>query len=118
MGKIILGIDIGSTKICAIIAQKDDDDLKILGAGISKSAGIKKGIITNIEQAARSIKRAVSDAKKVSGTHYDDVIVSISGAYAKSVDSYGVVNVPSHEISMDEISRVLKMAYQNANIPN
>ena len=118
MGKIILGIDIGSTKICAIIAQKDDDDLKILGAGISKSAGIKKGIITNIEQAARSIKRAVSDAKKVSGTHYDDVVVSISGAYAKSVDSYGVVNVPSHEISMDEVSRVLKMADHNANIPN
>ena len=118
MGKIILGIDIGSTKICAIIAQKDDENIKILGAGISKSSGIKKGIITNIEQAARSIKRAVSDAKKVSGTHYDDVIVSISGAYAKSVDSYGVVNVPSREIGMDEINRVLQMADHNANIPH
>ena len=118
MGKIILGIDIGSTKICAIIAQKGDDELKILGAGIAKSSGIKKGIITNIEQSARSIKKAVSDAKKVSGTHYDDVVVSISGAYAKSVDSYGVVNVPSHEIGMDEIGRVLKMADHNANIPH
>ena len=118
MGKIILGIDIGSTKICAIIAQKDEDSIKILGAGISKSNGIKKGIITNIEQAARSIKRAVSDAKKVSGTHYDEVVVSISGAYAKSVDSYGVVNVPSREIGMDEINRVLQMADHNANIPH
>jgi len=118
LSKIILGIDIGSTKICAIIAQKGDDELKILGAGIAKSSGIKKGIITNIEQSARSIKRAVSDAKKVSGTHYDEIVVSISGAYAKSVDSYGVVNVPSHEIGMDEIGRVLKMADHNANIPH
>ena len=118
MSKIILGIDIGSTKICAIIAQKIDDEIKILGAGIAKTSGIKKGIITNIEQASRSIKRAVSDAKKVSGTHYDDVIVSISGAYAKSVNSYGVVNVPSKDISIEEINRVLKMADHNANIPH
>lgn len=118
MNKIILGIDIGSTKICAIIAQSVDDEIKILGAGISKTGGIKKGIITNIEQAARSIKRAVSDAKKVSGTHYDDVVISISGAYAKSVDSYGVVNVPSKEISISEINRVLQMADHNANIPH
>jgi len=118
LNKIILGIDIGSTKICAIIAQSVDDEIKILGAGISKTGGIKKGIITNIEQAARSIKRAVSDAKKVSGTHYDDVVISISGAYAKSVDSYGVVNVPSKEISISEINRVLQMADHNANIPH
>ena len=118
MGKIILGIDIGSTKICAIIAQKLDDEIRILGAGIVKTSGIKKGIITNIDQASKSIKRAVSDAKKVSGTHYDDVIVSISGAYAKSVNSYGVVNVPSKDISIEEINRVLNMADHNANIPH
>ena len=118
MSKIILGIDIGSIKICAIIAQKIDDEIKILGAGIAKTSGIKKGIITNIDQASRSIKRAVSDAKKVSGTHYEDVIVSISGAYAKSVNSYGVVNVPSKDISLEEINRVLKMADHNANIPH
>jgi cell division protein FtsA len=94
-----------------------DDSIKILGAGISKSGGIKKGIITNIDQASRSIKRAVGDAKKVSGTHYDDVIVSISGAYAKSVDSYGVVNAPNKEIGLNEIKRVLEMADHNANIP-
>jgi len=118
LNKIILGIDIGSTKICAIIAQNIDDEIKILGAGIAKTGGIKKGIITNIEQAARSIKKAVSDAKKVSGTHYDEVVVSISSAYAKSVDSYGVVNVPSKEISVSEINRVLQMADHNANIPH
>ncbi len=115
---IILSVDIGSTKICAIIAQKSEDGIKILGAGIAKSQGIKKGIITNIELASRSIKHAINDAKRVAGTHYDRVVVSISGAYTKSVDSYGVVNVPNKEIGIKEINRVLQMADHNANIPN
>ncbi len=116
---IILGVDIGSTKICAIIAQKNENGtIKILGAGISKSQGIKKGIITNIELASRSIKHAINDAKRVAGTHFDQVIVSMSGAYTKSVDSHGVVNVPSKEIGIKEINRVMQMADHNANIPN
>jgi cell division protein FtsA len=115
---IILSVDIGSTKVCAIIAQKSEDGVKILGAGISKSQGIKKGIITNIELASRSIKHAINDAKRVAGTHYDRVVVSISGAYTKSVDSYGVVNVPNKEIGIKEINRVLQMADHNASIPN
>ncbi len=115
---IILSVDIGSTKVCAIIAQKSEDGVKILGAGISKSQGIKKGIITNIELASRSIKHAINDAKRVAGTHYDRVVVSISGAYTKSVDSYGVVNVPNKEIGIKEINRVLQMADHNSNIPN
>ncbi len=116
---IILGVDIGSTKICAIIAQKNENGaIKILGAGISKSQGIKKGIITNIELASRSIKHAINDAKRVAGTHFDQVLVSISGAYTKSVDSHGVVNVPGKEIGIKEINRVMQMADHNANIPN
>jgi len=80
----ILGIDIGSTKICAIIAQTNDDgDVKILGAGIAKSQGLKKGIITNIDLASKSIRNALNDAKRVAGTQYERVIVSISGAYTK-----------------------------------
>ncbi len=115
---IILSVDIGSTKICAIIAQKGPEGIKILGAGISKSLGIKKGIITNIEFASRSIKQAINDAKRVAGTHYNRVIISISGAYTKSIDSYGVVNVPNKEIGINEINRALQMADHNANIPN
>jgi len=57
LGTTILGIDIGSSKICAIIAEKTDDDIKILGAGIAKSQGLKKGIITNIEQAYEIYKK-------------------------------------------------------------
>ncbi len=119
MNTTILGIDIGSTKICAIIAQKNiDGNLKILGAGIAKSQGLKKGIITNIELASSSIKNALNDAKRVAGTQYESVVVSISGAYTKSVESIGVVNVPNHDIGIREINRAMQMADHNANIPN
>jgi cell division protein FtsA len=115
----ILGIDIGSTKICAIIAQKNDDgDIKILGAGIAKSQGLKKGIITNIDLASKSIRNALNDAKRVAGTQYERVIVSISGAYTKSVDSSGIVNIPNRDIGIKEINRAMQMADHNANIPN
>jgi len=115
---IVLGVDIGSTKICAIIAQKNETGtIKILGAGVAKSQGIKKGNITNIELASRSIKHAINDAKRVAGTHFDQVIVSVSGAFTKGFDSQGVVNVPSKEIGIKEINRVMQMADHNANIP-
>ncbi len=118
MSKTILGIDIGSTKICAIIAQKNNESIKIVGSGLVKSRGIKKGIITNIELASKTIKDALEEAKKVAGTNIDQVIVSISGAYTKSVESYGVVNIPDKEIGIKEINRVMMMADHNANIPN
>ena len=119
MSTTILGIDIGSTKICAIIAQKNDDgDVKILGAGIAKSQGLKKGIITNIDLASKSIRNALNDAKRVAGTQYERVIVSISGAYTKSVDSSGIVNIPNRDIGIKEINRAMQMADHNANIPN
>jgi cell division protein FtsA len=114
----ILGIDIGSSKICAIIAEKTDDDIKILGAGIAKSQGLKKGIITNIELASKSIKNALNDAKRVAGTQYEKVVVSISGAYTKSIDSSGIVNIPNRDIGIREINRAMQMADHNANIPN
>jgi cell division protein FtsA len=118
LSRTILGIDIGSTKICAIIAQINADSIiKIAGSGLSKSKGIKKGIITNIEQSSNSIKEALDEAKRVAGTNINKVLVSISGAYTKSVGSYGVVNIPGNDIGIKEINRVMMMADHNANIP-
>ncbi len=119
MSTTYLGIDIGSTQICAIIAEKQDSGtVKILGAGSSKSQGLKKGIVTNIDLASNSIKSALDDARRMAGKHYEKVIVSISGAYAKSVDSSGIVNIPHHDIGIKEINRAMHMADHNANIPN
>ena len=119
MSRTVLAIDIGSTKICAIIAQiGDDGSIAITGAGTTKAQGLKKGSITNIELAARSIKTAVEDAKRVSGSDVKSAIVSISGAYTKSLNSNGIVNIQSKEISFKEIERVMHTSLYNANIPN
>jgi cell division protein FtsA len=117
--KNILAIDVGSTKVCAIIAEvKGDNDVRIIGAGVEKSQGLKRGSITNIDLASKSIKSAFEDAKRVAGTHEVEAIVSISGAYAKSIDSSGIVNVPNGEIGLAEIDRVMQTAKYNANIPS
>ncbi|MCD4667389.1 MAG: cell division protein FtsA [Sulfurimonas sp.] len=119
MSKTVLAIDIGSTKICAIIAQiNDDDSIQIIGAGTTKAQGLKKGSITNIELASKSIKTAVSDAKRVAGSDIKKAIVTISGAYTKSLNSNGIVNIPNKEISFKEIERVMQTSLYNANIPN
>ncbi len=119
MEKSVLAIDIGSTKVCAIIANIDEDnEIKIIGAGIAKAQGLKKGSITNIELASKSIKHAISDAKRVAGTELKRAIVSLSGAYTKSLNSSGIVNIPNKEISATEIDRVMRTSLYNANIPN
>ncbi len=119
MSKTVLAIDIGSTKICAIIAQiGGDDSIQITGAGTTKAQGLKKGSITNIELASKSIKAAVSDAKRVSGSDVKSAIVTISGAYTKSLNSNGIVNIPNKEISLKEIERVMHTSLYNANIPS
>jgi len=119
LSRTVLAIDIGSTKICAIIAEIDNNHtIAITGAGTTKAQGLKKGSITNIELASRSIKTAVEDAKRVSGSDINTAIVSISGAYTKSLNSNGIVNIQSKEISLDEIKRVMHTSLYNANIPN
>ena len=119
MNKTILAIDIGSTKVCAVIASVDENGkLHITGTGIVKAQGLKKGTITNIDLASKSIKNALSDAKRVAGISVSKAVVSISGAYTKSLNSSGIVNIPDKEISLNEIHRAMQSALYNANIPS
>jgi cell division protein FtsA len=117
VNETILAIDIGSTKVSAVIANVNHK-VQILGHGVSASQGIKKGTISNIELASKSIKSAVSDAKRVSGTNVSNAIVTISNAYAKSINSSGIVNLPNNEITIKEINRVMQTALYNAKIPD
>jgi len=118
LNETILAIDIGSTKICAIIAEIEGDRIQIIGHGISRSQGVKKGVITNIELASKSIKKAINDAKRISGSTISTATISISNAYAKSLNSTGIVNIPHKDISIKEIERVIHTAQYNANVPN
>ena len=118
MSDKILAIDIGSTKICAIIANIVDSKVNIQGHGVSKSQGIKKGTITNIELSSKAIKTALENAKRIANSNLTHATVSISNAYAKSINSTGVLNIPNKDITIKEINRVMQTALYNANVPN
>ncbi len=119
MSKTILAIDVGSTKVAAVIAEQDaDNGLRITGHGVVESKGVKKGVITNIELASKSIKKALNDARRIAGNNISVATVSISNAYARSLNSSGIVNIPHKDISIKEIKRVMDTALYNANIPN
>ena len=115
--KNILAIDIGSSKVTAVIANYDKDTLSVSGVGIANSKGIKKGTIINIDNAAKSIKKAYNEAKRVAGIDVKKAIISVSTSYTKSVRSFGIVNLPENEIKIKEINRAIQMALHNANIP-
>lgn len=115
--KSILAIDIGSYKTTAVIANVDEEPT-VTGIGITKSKGIKKGAITNIDEAAKSIKTALSDAKRIAGVEINKAIVSISSTYTKSIKSNGIVNIPGNEVTIKEINRAIQTALYNATIPN
>lgn len=113
-----MAVDIGSSNITCLIAEVIDGTPRIIGSGISKSQGIRKGAIIHIEQAAQSIKSAIEEAKMMAGVEINKAIVSVSGVYAKSRNASGVVTVPSGEIGINEIRRSIHGALHNAMIPS
>lgn len=117
--RTILAIDIGSAKTAAVIANYDKNNLElsISGVGIAHSKGIKRGTIVNIDHAAKSIKQAYLDAKRIAGVDIGKAIISISTSYTKSITSFGIVNIPGNEIKIKEVNRAIQLALHNANIP-
>lgn len=121
MGIKILGIDIGSTQICAVMVEHDprsNNSVKVIGMGTIKSQGLKKGSITNIELASNSIKSVVSDVVRVAGTKFDKVIVSISGKDAKNIDCKDVINIPEKEVTIKQIERAISSAEYKVKVPH
>ena len=117
MSKTLLALDIGSSSITAVIAKNDMDlKINILGTGTEDSSGINKGSIVNIEEAANSIRNAISKAKRSTTSQIETTVVSISGAHTKGIRSMGSVNVSNGIITQKEINQVLKIALYNASI--
>lgn len=114
----ILAIDIGSTQIKTFTAQITGEDLQITGVGLARSSGIKKGTIVNMDLASKAIKQSIEEAKQQCGVVIPRAIISISSAHAKSVDSHGIVNIPTKEITEQEVNRAMRTALYNASVPS
>jgi cell division protein FtsA len=109
--KVTVGLDIGTTKIVAIIAAMEAPDrpLKILGVGTSVSDGLNRGVVVNINKTVRTIKDAIQKAEKQAGMIVRDVVCGIAGDHIKSITNSGVVTIsnPNNEIKSDDVARVL-----------
>ena len=110
---IAVGLDIGTTKVCAIVASPDESHpgkLKILGIGKSQSEGLTRGVVTNIDKTVKSIQQAVQDAQQQSGVQISSVTVGIAGDHIQSFQSRGVVSIsrPENEITQQDVDRLIE----------
>ncbi|MCK8817339.1 cell division protein FtsA [Natroniella sulfidigena] len=107
---IVAGIDIGTTKVCTIIAEVNGDKITdILGVGTSPSTGLRKGMVVDIDDTVCSIETAVVKAERMAGLELESVFVGIAGSHISSTNSHGVVAVTGEdkEISQKDIDRVI-----------
>ncbi|OQY29753.1 MAG: cell division protein FtsA [Candidatus Cloacimonetes bacterium 4572_55] len=109
----IVGLDIGTTKICCIIAKIDEENnLKVVGVGKAPSVGLRKGVVINLEQTVQSIKRAVREAERMAGTLVKSVFAGIAGDHIRGINSRGVIAVSrtDREITPSDVDRVIEAA--------
>ncbi len=108
---IVVGLDIGTTKVCAVVAAVDDGGrFNVLGIGKSASGGLTRGVVTNIDKTVRSIQVAISEAEARSGIKIQSVIVGIAGDHIQSFQSRGVIAVSGteHEITQADVNRLIE----------
>ncbi|HEY3063150.1 MAG TPA: cell division protein FtsA [Chloroflexota bacterium] len=111
--RIVVGIDVGTTKVCSLIAEvSEEDHLEVIGVGIVPSRGMKKGVVVNPEEVVESIVNAVQKAEQQSGFKIVSAFVGISGGHISTQSSQGVVAVrhPDRQISPDDVQRALEAA--------
>ncbi len=108
--QIITAIDVGTTKICVLVARKLDNEVEIIGVGKSPSDGLNKGIVIDVSKTIYSIRTALKEAQLMAGMPIETVSVGISGAHIQSLNSHGVVPIRHGEIKQQDISAVLAAA--------
>ncbi len=110
--ELIVGLDVGTTKICCVVGEALEDGMNILGVGAVSAKGLKKGVVVNIESTVESIKEAVRLAEEDSGCDlsFVDVYVGIAGSHVKGFNSPGIVAVNNREIRQSDIDDVIAAA--------
>ncbi|MCA1989228.1 MAG: cell division protein FtsA [Desulfarculus sp.] len=109
-GEIITGLDIGTTKICAVVGEVTGQGVDIIGLGTHPSEGLRKGVVVNIETTVASIKKAVAEAELMSGSEITSVITGIAGGHIKGFNSQGAIAIRGQEIGPREKELVVEAA--------
>ena len=109
--KMIVGLDIGTSKVVAIVGEiGPEGEIEIVGIGSHPSKGMKKGVVVNIESTVQSIQRAVEEAELMAGCQIHSVYVGIAGSHIRSLNSHGIVAIKDREVYAHDLERVIDAA--------
>ncbi len=116
--KYVVGLDVGSSKTCALIAEIDEEQVRFLALGAAESKGLRKGLIVNLDSTVSSIRRAVEEAEGVAGVPVESAVVGVAGAHVRGVNSRGGVTLGhrARDIARDDVRRAIDAA-RNITLP-
>jgi cell division protein FtsA len=110
-GNMIVGLDIGTSKVVALVGEVNKDGkIEIVGIGSHQSRGLKKGVVVNIESTVQSIQRAVEEAELMAGCQIHSVYAGIAGSHIRSLNSHGIVAIRDREVQPLDLERVIDAA--------
>ena len=110
-GRMIVGLDIGTSKVVALVGEVNENgEVEIVGIGSHASRGLKKGVVVNIESTVQSIQRAVEEAELMAGCQIHSVYVGIAGSHIRSLNSHGIVAIRDREVQSPDVERVIDAA--------
>ena len=107
---IIVGLDIGTTKICAVVGEITGDKINIVGIGTHPSIGLRKGVVVNIESTVESIQKAIEEAELMAGCEISSVYAGIAGGHITGFNSRGIVAIKGPEVTQQDVDRVIDAA--------
>lgn len=108
--ELIVGLDIGTTKICTVVGEATPNGVDVVGIGTCPSSGLRKGVVVNIEQTVQCIKKALEEAELMAGCEIRSVYAGIAGSHIKGFNSHGVIAVKGNEVGARDVERVLDAA--------
>ncbi|MCJ7809588.1 MAG: cell division protein FtsA [Desulfobulbaceae bacterium] len=108
--QIIVGLDIGTSKICAVVGNVRQEGVEIIGMGSHPSEGLRKGVVINIEDTVNSIKEAIEEAETMAGCEISSVYAGIAGGHIKGFNTLGVIDLKEKEVTKKDIARVIEVA--------
>ncbi|HIQ40689.1 MAG TPA: cell division protein FtsA, partial [Sulfurivirga caldicuralii] len=108
---MIAGLDIGTSKIAAVIAKvRPDNTLEVVGFGTAPSRGLRKGVVSDIDLTVHAIQQAVDEAERMAGIAVESVYVGIAGSHIQSRNSHGMVAIRGQEVTDEDLQRVIEAA--------
>ena len=108
---LIVGLDIGTSKVVAIVGEiNNSDEIEVVGIGSHPSKGLKRGVVVNIESTVHSIQKAVEEAELMAGCDIHSVYTGIAGSHIRSLNSHGIVAIRDNEVSESDVERVIDAA--------